>query len=140
MEQNRNLDFNTDIKIGSNKSFGYIFTIVFSIIGIWPLIYGKDAIYIFLIFSFFTLIITIFFTKYLAPLNKIWFKFGLLLNKIVSPIILGFLYFFTFLPMGLLMRILGKDPLSLKKQADKVSYWVHRDPPGPSSKSFKNQF
>ena len=140
MEQNRDLGLSEDIKIGSNKSFGYVFTIIFLIIGIWPLFYGKFINYIFLLLSSFLLIVSIFFPKYLSPFNKVWFKFGLLLNKIVSPIVLGFLYFFTFLPMGLLMRLMGKDPLKLKKQSDKISYWVYRDPPGPSSKSLKNQF
>ena len=140
MEQNKGLDFYRDVKMGSNKSFGYVFAAFFTIIGIWPLFYRGYPNYIFLVLAFLLLIITIFFSKYLSPFNKFWFKLGLLLSKIVSPIILGLLYFFTFLPTGLLMRIMGIDSLRLKKKSDAISYWVYRDPPGPSSKSLKNQY
>ncbi len=138
--KNEDLDLYTDVKLGSNKSFGYVFTTVFATIGIWPLFFGEFPNYIFLLLSFLLLIITIFFAELLFPFNKLWFKFGLLLNKIVSPIIMGFLYFATFVPMGLLMRIFKKDPLKLNKKSGINSYWVYRDPPGPSSKSLKNQY
>ena len=76
----------------------------------------------------------------LKPLNRLWFKFGLLLHKVVNPIMMAFVFFGAVLPSGLVMRALGKDPLRLKRQPDANSYWIERRPPGPAPKSMKDQF
>jgi hypothetical protein len=76
----------------------------------------------------------------LKPLNRLWLKFGLLLHKVVNPIMIGFVFFGAVLPTGLIMRALGKDPLRLKRQPDANSYWIERCPPGPAPKSMKDQF
>ena len=76
----------------------------------------------------------------LAPANRLWTKFGLLLHHIVSPIALGILFFLVVTPTGLLMRLFGKDPLRLRFDPDADSYWIKRDPPGPAADSLKNQF
>jgi hypothetical protein len=125
-----------DIKISSNRSFGIVFFVVFLLIALYPLIYnGEIRLWSFLI-SFIFLILGLLNSKVLTPLNKIWFKFGILLGKIVSPIILGIIFFFVVTPIGLIMRILGKDLLNLKFNANK-SYWIEKR--GPKSK-MKNQF
>ncbi len=80
------------------------------------------------------------FPKVLHPLNKLWMRFGALLQKIVSPIVLGALFFLTVTPMGLLMRLIGKDLLRLKKDPDASSYWIERTPPGPPPDTMRNQF
>ncbi|MGI9492988.1 MAG: SxtJ family membrane protein, partial [Geminicoccaceae bacterium] len=67
----------------------------------------------------------------LAPLNKAWTKLGLLLFKIVNPIVLGLIFLLTIVPIGLLLRLFGKDPLRLKFEPEAKSYWIERDPPGP---------
>tara|TARA_B100001063_G_C16519512_1_gene430934 strand:+ start:74 stop:457 length:384 start_codon:yes stop_codon:yes gene_type:complete len=125
-----------EIKISSNRSFGIIFFIVFFIFGSYPLISNDEAkvwsIAISLIFLFLGLINS----KILTPLNKLWFKFGIILGKLVSPIIMGIIYFFVVTPIGFLMRILGKDLLNLKFN-NKKTYWIEKT--GPKSK-MKNQF
>ena len=76
----------------------------------------------------------------LAPLNRLWTRFGLLLHKVVSPLIMGMLFYLTVTPIGLLMRAMGKDPLRLRPDPDAASYWIERDPPGPPPETMKNQF
>ena len=125
-----------DIKISSNRSFGIVFFVVFLLIALYPLIYNGEIRLWSLLISFIFLILGLLNSKALTPLNKIWFKFGILLGKIVSPIILGIIFFFVVTPIGLIMRILGKDLLNLKFNANK-SYWIEKR--GPKSK-MKNQF
>ena len=124
------------IKIGSNRSFGVVFFIVFLLIAIYPLIYSGDLRIWSLIISLIFLILGLFDSKILYPLNKIWFKFGIFLGKIISPIIMGIIFFLVVTPIGLIMRLIGKDVLNLKYSNYK-SYWIEKT--GPKSK-MKNQF
>ena len=125
-----------DVKIGSNKSFGFVFFIVFLIISIYPML-GGDSLRVWsLAISIIFLILGLLNSKILSPLNKLWFKFGIFLGKIISPIIMGIIFFFVVTPIGYLMRLFKKDVLSLKFNANK-SYWVKKN--GPKSK-MKNQF
>ena len=120
----------------SNKSFGIVFFFVFVLISIYPLINGDSLRIWSLIISLIFLILGIINSKILTPLNKIWFQFGILLGRIVSPIIMGFIFFFVVTPIGFIMRLLGKDLLNLKFNNNK-SYWIENN--GPKSK-MKNQF
>jgi hypothetical protein len=124
------------IKIGSNRSFGVVFFIVFLLIAIYPLIYSGDLRIWSLIISLIFLILGLFDSKILYPLNKIWFKFGIFLGKIISPFIMGIIFFFVVTPTSLLMKIFNKDLLNLKFNKNK-SYWIEKN--GPKSK-MKNQF
>ena len=125
-----------DIKIGSNRSFGIVFFIVFLLISLYPLMNSQDirfwSLFISLVFLFLGLINS----KILNPLNKLWFKLGMFLGKIISPILMGIIFFLVVTPTGLFMRILGKDLLNLKYNK-KQSYWIEKN--GPKSK-MKNQF
>ena len=76
----------------------------------------------------------------LKPLNRLWFAFGLLLQRIVNPLITGILFYGMFVPMGLVMRLFRKDPLHLEFQPDEPTYWIRRTPPGPPPAQMKNQF
>ena len=125
-----------DIRLGSNRSFGIVFFIVFLLIGLYPLINSADIRIWSLIVSLVFLVLGILDSKILNPLNKIWFKFGILLGKFVSPLIMGIIFFFVVSPIGILMRILKKDLLNLKFNNNK-SYWIKKT--GPKSK-MKNQF
>ena len=125
-----------DIKVSSNRSFGIVFFIVFLLIALYPLINQGEFRLWSLIISFIFFILGILNSKILTPLNKLWFKFGIFLGKIVSPIIMGIIFFFVVTPIGVLMRIFGKDVLNLKYNNDK-SYWIKKT--GPKSK-MKNQF
>ena len=125
-----------ELKPGSNKSFGIVFFIVFVLITIYPLTYGEEIRIWSLIISIIFLILGILNSKILTPLNKIWFKFGLYLGKIVSPLIMGIIFFLVVTPIGLIMRLLKKDVLGLKYSYNK-SYWIEKKNP---ISEMKNQF
>ena len=127
---------NTEIKIGSNKSFGIVFFVVFLLIAIYPLINNGELRIWSLIIAIIFLILGLINSKVLTPLNKLWFKFGLLLGKVVSPLIMVIIFFLVVTPTALVMRIIGKDLLNLKFN-NKKSYWIEKT--GPKSK-MKNQF
>ena len=125
-----------DIKISSNRSFGIVFFVIFLLIALYPLTKNQDirlwSLFISLIFLFLGLIKS----KILSPLNKIWFKFGIFLGKVISPLIMGLIFFSVVTPIGLIMRMLGKDLINLKYNKNK-SYWIEKS--GPKS-NMKNQF
>ena len=125
-----------DIKISSNRNFGIVFFIVFLLIAIYPFLVGNDIRIWSLLISFVFLILGLINSKILTPLNKLWFKFGLLLGKIISPLIMGFIFFIVVTPIGIIMRLLRKDLLNLKYN-QKKTYWIEKT--GPKSK-MKNQF
>ena len=125
-----------DIKIGSNRSFGIVFFIVFLLISIYPLINNENVRIWSLVASLIFLVLGILNSNILSPLNKLWFKFGIFLGKIISPIIMGIIFFLVVTPIGLIMRLIGKDVLNLK-YSDNKSYWIEKT--GPKSK-MKNQF
>ena len=125
-----------EIKISSNRSFGIVFFVVFLLVSFYPLINEENIRYWSLFISFIFLILGLLNSKILTPLNKIWFKFGILLGKIISPFIMGIIFFFVVTPIGLLMRIFKKDLLNLRFNNDK-SYWIKKK--GPKSK-MKKQF
>ena len=127
---------NNKIQPGSNKSFGIVFFIVFFIIALYPLIYKEELRIWSLVVSIIFLILGLINSKILSPLNKIWFKFGLFLGRIISPLIMGMIFFFVVTPIGYLMRLIGKDLLNLKYN-DNKTYWIEKN--GPKSK-MKNQF
>ena len=125
-----------DIKLGSNKSFGIVFFFVFLLISFYPLLNNESVRIWSLVISVIFLILGLLNSSLLLPLNKLWFKFGIFLGKIISPIIMGIIFFLVVTPIGLIMRLLGKDVLNLKL-SDYKSYWIEKT--GPKSK-MKNQF
>ena len=127
---------NTEIKIGSNKSFGIVFFIVFLLIAIYPLINNGELRIWSLVVAIIFFILGLVNSKVLTPLNKLWFKFGLLMGKIVSPLIMGIIFFLVVTPTAFIMRIIGKDLLNLKFN-NKKSYWIEKT--GQKSK-MRNQF
>ena len=127
---------NSKIKIGSNKSFGIVFFIVFLIIAIWPLLNGYEIRYWSLIISIVFLILGILNSKILTPLNKIWFKIGILLGNVIAPIVMSIIFFLVVTPTSIIMKILKKDLLNLKKN-NKNSYWIEKR---KQNSSMKKQF
>ncbi len=125
-----------NIKIGSNRSFGIVFFIVFLVIAFYPLTnHGSIRLWA-IFFSILFLFLGLINSQYLTPLNRLWFKFGILLAKIISPIVMGLVFFGIVTPTGILMRLVKKDLLNLKNN-DSKSYWIKR----PKEKSsMKNQF
>ena len=125
-----------EIKISSNRSFGIVFFIVFLLIALYPLLKGNDLRIWSLVVSFVFLVLGLINSKILTPLNRLWFKFGLLLGRFISPLIMGIIFFVVVTPIGIMMRLLKKDLLNLKYNK-KETYWI--DKSGPKSK-MKNQF
>jgi len=124
------------IKRSSNKSFGIVFFIVFIIIGFWPLLNNETFRLWSIIIAFIFLILGLVNSKLLTPLNILWFKFGLFLGKIVSPLVMGIIFFFVVTPIGFLMKILKKDLLNLKYNKNH-SYWIEKN---ETKSKMKNQF
>ena len=124
----------------SDRSFGIVMTAAFTLMSLlnwchqgraWRWTIGIAAVF---------LAVTLFRPGALKPLNRLWLKFGMLLHKVVNPIVMALVFFGTVLPTGLVMRMLGKDPLRLERQPNVDSYWIERCPPGPTSESMKDQF
>ena len=117
------------IKLGTNRSFGLVFFMVFLIISLWPLNFESNIRVLPAIISIIFLILGLLNSKLLTPFNKIWFKFGIFLGGIIAPITMGVVFFFVVTPVGFIMRILGKDLLNIKYNSKKDSYWIKRDKP-----------
>ena len=126
----------TKIKLPTNRNFGMVFSIVFLLISLWPLLSQNEIRIWSLAISGIFFILGIFNSKLLLPLNKIWFKFGMFLGNFIAPIVMGIVFFLVVTPTALIMRLLGKDLLNLKKN-NKNSYWIEKD---NSNSNLKNQF
>ncbi len=128
------------VKGSSDRSFGIVFAVIFAVIGLIPLFgvgmprWWAIAVAVVFLVAAFTA------PKVLAPLNRLWMRFGLLLHKIVNPLIMALLFFLVVTPIALLMRICGKRPLHLETEPNAPTYWILRDPPGPLPETMKQQF
>ena len=123
-------------KISSNRSFGLLFFIVFALISVWPIINGGTPRLWPIPFSIIFLVLGLLNSKILNPLNLAWVKFGEILGRIIAPIVMGIVYFLIITPIGLFMRLIGKDLLGIKFSKNK-SYWIKRE---KSTGSMKRQF
>ena len=124
------------IKVSSNKSFGIVFSIFFLLISVYLLLNNDPIFYWSLFVSFIFLVLGLMNSKILSPLNLLWFKFGILLGKIVSPVVMGIIFFLVVTPISIILKIFGKDVLNLKFNNNKT-YWIVKD--GPKS-NMKKQF
>jgi hypothetical protein len=125
-----------NIKISSNKSFGIVFFLFFLIVSLYPLLKNQEIRYWSFFLSLLFLILGILNSKILTPLNKIWFKFGIFLGKIVSPLLMGAVFFFVVTPIGIIMKLLKRDLLNLRFNQNQ-SYWIDKNEP---KSKMKNQF
>ena len=122
--------------ISSNRNFGLVFFIVFLLIAIWPLKDNESIRIWAIVISFIFFILGILNSRLLTPLNLIWVKFGEYIGKILAPVVMGIIYFFVLTPIGILMRLIGKDLLKMKFSKDN-SYWIKRE---KNINSMKKQF
>ena len=125
-----------NIKIGSNKSFGIVFAVVFGLIAFWPLIKSDDIRIWALVISIIFFVLGLINSKILTPLNRLWFKVGIFLGNFIAPIVMGIIFFLVVTPTGIIMKLLGKDLIKLKKSNEK-SYWIEKK---KIKSSMKNQF
>ncbi len=126
-----------NLKLPSNRNFGIVFFIFFFILSLWPLLNNGEILKLPLILSIIFLLLGIFNSKILTPLNRMWMKFGLLLGSIISPIVMGIIFFGIITPTGFILRIFKKDILMLKKNPKNNTYWIDKD---NSNNDMKNQF
>jgi Saxitoxin biosynthesis operon protein SxtJ len=134
------LDRQEVIEGSTDRMFGLVFAAVFAVVAAWPLMSGQAlrwwAVAVAAVFAVLALVKPLL----LAAANRLWTGFGLLLGKVVSPIALGILFYGVVSPLGIVLRLVGKDPLRLKRDAASTSYWIARDPPGPPPTSMDRQF
>ena len=124
----------------SDRSFGVMVTVVLTVVGVFPLLNGEPPRWWSLAVAGVMLVVTLVRAELLAPFNRVWFRFGLFLHRVVNPVIMAVIYFGVVTPTGLVMRAVGKDPLRLRRDPNAESYWIHRTPPGPEPESMTNQF
>ena len=126
--------------IGSDRGFGIVFTVLFTAVGLFPLLDGRPPRAWALAGAGLLLAVAWLRAAWLAPFNRAWFRFGLALQRIVHPLVLAVVYFAVVTPTGLVMRATGRDPLRLRRDPDAGTYWIRRDPPGPAPESMTQQF
>jgi hypothetical protein len=129
-----------EVKASSDRVFGLVFTAFFCVVALLPWVFGRPIRFWALYVAAAFLVVALVVPKLLGPLNRLWMKFGALMQKIVNPIILGIIFFLVVTPMGVVMRAFGKDPLRLRLERGSRSYWIARQPPGPAPDTLNNQF
>ncbi len=129
----------TEIKMGSERGFGIVFAAVFAIIALYPVFWGNDLRIWALAIAAIFLVLAFVFPDTLKPLNRLWFLFGLLLGKIISPIVMGIIFVLTIIPIGLIRQAIKKDPLNQRPDPSVDSYWIHVDAERATQSSMKNQ-
>lgn len=130
----------TEVKKSSERTFGLVFAAFFTLISFTPLLHhGHIRIWSLVVAAAF-LLVALVVPRILQPLNHLWFLVGKLLHRIVNPVVMGLLFYLVITPAAFLLRLSGKDLLSLKRDQQAASYWVHRTPPGPEPQSLKNMF
>jgi hypothetical protein len=129
-----------EVKRGSDRSFGVVFAVVFLLIGLLPLRHGADMRWWALILAAAFGLAALLAPRLLAPLNRLWARFGDLLHKVTTPLIMGLLFFGALTPCAAIMRMMGKDSLRLKRPSGAASYWIERRPPGPAPDSLNQAF
>jgi hypothetical protein len=129
-----------EIKGSSDRSFGLVFAGFFAIVGFWPLVHGTMPRWWSVGVAVAFLVVAYVRPSLLAVPNRLWMKFGLLLAKIVNPIVMGLVFYLTVTPTAAIMRMMHKDPLRLKLDRAAKSYWIEREPPGPAPDTMSHQF
>ncbi len=124
----------------SDRSFGLVFAGVCALLGSLRLVQGRPSAWLWFVPALGFGLAALLVPAWLAPLNRLWTRFGLLLGRVTQPIVLGLLFFVVVTPIGLVMRLSGNDPLRLKWRHDETSYWLRREPPGPAPDSMRRQF
>jgi predicted membrane metal-binding protein len=128
------------LKIPTDRSFGFTFAVVFALVGAWLLWRGSRwGVPVLGVGGAFALI-AVSIPGLLHPFNVVWMKFGFLLGKVVTPIVMGLIFFLMFAPVGLYFRMIRRDALLRSFERDKTSYWIERTPPGPDGKTLPRQF
>lgn len=130
----------SEVRSSSDRGFGLVFAAVFAIIGLWPVLDLAGVRWWALAIAAGFAATALLRPSLLAPLNRVWTAFGLLLHRIVNPLVMGVIFVTTIIPIGLVLRLRGHDPLRLRRDPAANTYWIVREPPGPTPETMKNQF
>ena len=126
---------------GADRGFGLVMAALLAVIALWPPLFSGGPFRLWaLILAVSLLALALTVSRVLAPFNKAWLRFGLLMGRIVNPVVLGLIFYVVVTPFGLVMRLFGRDPLRLNRDPQATSYWIERHPPGPPPESMQNQF
>jgi hypothetical protein len=125
---------------GDDRSFGIVFAGAFTVVGVWPLLDGRSPRFWALLIACGFVLAAAFAPWSLRPLNLLWLRVGALLHRIVTPIVMGVVFFLTIVPTSMIVRARRKDPLRLKLDKNAASYWIERYPPGPDPQTMTRQF
>jgi hypothetical protein len=128
------------LKISSDRGFGLVLGVVLSVFGIWPVLRRGEARIWMLAAGGALLLAAATRPRLLHPLNRLWTWLGLLLGRVMNPVVMALMFYFVFTPFALFFRLMGKDPLRLKADPEADSYWIPRNPPGPAPDTMHNQF
>jgi Saxitoxin biosynthesis operon protein SxtJ len=128
------------VKVSSERSFGLVFAGFFALLGALSLYSGAERWHYWFPLAGVFAVLAYAAPRLLTPLNRLWAKVGLLLHMVISPVILGILFYVCVTPIGMLMRMSGRDPLRRKFEPAAKTYWITREPPGPAPETFNNQF
>ncbi len=129
-----------DLRPGSDRNFGLVMAAATAILGALPLLRLAAPHWLLIAVAVAFAALALIVPRALYPLNYAWFRLGLLMHRVISPLIIGAVFFLCVTPIGVIMRLFGKDVLSLRRRADLPSYWIVRDPPGPEPGTMTNQF
>jgi hypothetical protein len=129
-----------EVRLGSDRNFGLVMAAAAAIFGCLPLLRLAAPHWWLLAVAAAFATLGLLAPRLLFPLNYAWFRFGLLLHRVISPLVIGAVFFLCVTPIGVMLRLFGKDVLSLRRRADLPSYWIVRDPPGPEPGTMTNQF
>jgi hypothetical protein len=129
-----------DVRRGSDRSFGLLFAAALLAVALFPLIHGREPRWWAAALSLLFLAVALIRPVLLAPLNRLWFRFGLALGRLTNPLAMGLVFVLVITPMAVIMRVRRKDPLRLRIDRNAQSYWIERVPPGPAPASMTNQF
>ena len=129
-----------EVRRASDRSFGFVFAVAFLAVALFPLAHGREVRWWAVVLSLAFFAVGLMRPALLAPLNRLWFRFGLLLGRVTNPLVMGLVFFLVITPMAVIMRMRRKDPLRLRLDREAHSYWIERVPPGPAPASMTNQF
>src|SRR5712672_4247379 len=129
-----------EVKSSSDRSFGFVFSAIFALVAAWPAVFGGGLRLWALALAIAFLAAALAYPRILHPLNWLWFKIGMLLHHVVTPIVMGLIFCFGVVPTALVMRMRRKDPLRIDGHRRGETTWVVRSPPGPAPDSMKRLF